>query len=217
MAGSLDGFGFPRSWFEGLIARGRGMPEAAQRAFAAAHQAVKPCLRQAPNDPKSNMMLGLIDAMRGRKEDALRCGRRAVELLPVAVDAYDGPVLATNLAVIYAQIGEADLVLAQLAPLLSLPNGTTPGLLRIDRNGMRCEAMRASRSWRFVRREPFLRGRAAGGSVDTSLWEAREWHPPTAKPPFTGRPALRRAKRLQSRQRARVVIQVRREPLLDFA
>ena len=35
-------------------------------------------------------VLGLIDAALGRKEDALREGRRAIELLPVTKDSMNG-------------------------------------------------------------------------------------------------------------------------------
>jgi hypothetical protein len=68
----------------------------------------------------------------GRKQEALSEGRRAVELLPVSKDAYDGPILATNLAVIYAQVREPDHAIEQLAPLMKLPNGPTPALLRVE-------------------------------------------------------------------------------------
>ncbi len=47
-------------------------------------------------------------------------------------DAYDGPILATNLAVVYAQVGEKERALAELERLVRLPNGPTPGLLRAE-------------------------------------------------------------------------------------
>ena len=49
-----------------------------------------------------------------------------------ALMAYHGPILATNLAAIYAQVGERDLALEQLARLIEVPNGPTPGTLRIE-------------------------------------------------------------------------------------
>jgi hypothetical protein len=78
------------------------------------------------------MMSALIHSALGRKEDALREGRRAVELLPISKDAYDGPILATNLAAIYAQLGEHDLALEQLDTLVEVPNGPTPGTLLVE-------------------------------------------------------------------------------------
>jgi serine/threonine-protein kinase len=85
-----------------------------------------------PDDAKTIMMLAFVHVALGRKEDALREGRRAVGLLPISKDAYDGPILATNLAAIYAQVGEPDLALEQLATLVEVPNGPTRGTLRAE-------------------------------------------------------------------------------------
>ena len=131
-AACLDGYGFPKSWYEGLIARGRGQADLAQQMFESARTATEACVWRSPEDAKAKVMLGLIDAMLGRKEEALREGRRAMELLPIAKDAYDGPIIATNLAVIYAQVGEPDMAIEQLAPLMEAPNGPTRALLRIE-------------------------------------------------------------------------------------
>ena len=89
-------------------------------------------LAQWPDDVKAMMMLAFIHAALGRKEDALREGHRAVGLLPISRDAYDGPILATNLAAIYAQVGECDSALKQLATLVEVPNGPTRGTLRAE-------------------------------------------------------------------------------------
>lgn len=131
-AGMLDGYTFPKSWYEGLVARARGNVDAARRAFEAARRLVEADLLQWPDDAKAITMLALIHAALGEKEDALREGRRAVELLPISRDAYDGPILATNLAVIYAQFGERDKALKQLESLMASPNGPTPGTLRVE-------------------------------------------------------------------------------------
>jgi tetratricopeptide (TPR) repeat protein len=131
-AGMIDGYTFPKSWYEGLVARAHGNIDMAQHAFEEAGRVVKADLAQWPDDIKAIMMSALIHAALGRKEDALREGRRAVELLPISKDAYDGPILATNLAAIYAQVGEHDLALEQLATLVEVPNGPTPGTLRVE-------------------------------------------------------------------------------------
>jgi serine/threonine-protein kinase len=44
----------------------------------------------------------------GRKDDAIREGKRAVELLPESIDAFQGPQIAAQLAAIYAMFGDAD-------------------------------------------------------------------------------------------------------------
>ena len=132
MAGMIDGYTFPKSWYEGLVARANGNVDTAQHAFEEAKRVVEADLAQWPDDMKAMMMSALIHAALGRKEDALREGRRAVELLPISKDAYDGPILATNLAAIYAHVGEHDLALEQLATLVEVPNGPTPGTLRVE-------------------------------------------------------------------------------------
>lgn len=131
-AGMLDGYTFPKTWYEGLVARARGNIDAARHAFEAAGRIVEADLRQWPEDAKGIMMLAMIHAALGRKEESLSEGRRAAALLSVARDAYDGPLLATNLAAIYAQVGEVDHAIEQLSPLLKLPNGPTPALLRVE-------------------------------------------------------------------------------------
>jgi serine/threonine-protein kinase len=73
----------------------------------------------------------LVDAALGRKEDALREGRRAVELLPVTQDAMTGAELLRNLAIIYAWTGEKDLGLKQLENLLPLYGPISYGQLRL--------------------------------------------------------------------------------------
>lgn len=131
-AGMLDGYSFPRGWYEGLIARGLGQTDAAKGAFHVALEAVERDVSCCPNDEKAIMMLALLHAALGQKEDAIREGERAVDLVPVSRDAYDGPVLATNLAAIYAQVGEKEKAFAQLSALRGLPMGPTAGTLRVE-------------------------------------------------------------------------------------
>jgi TolB-like protein/Flp pilus assembly protein TadD len=131
-AGMIDGYVFPNSWYKGLVARAQGDIDTAQHEFEEAGRVVEIDLAQWPDDAKTIMMLAFIHAALGRKEDALREGRRAVGLLPISKDTYDGPILATNLAAIYAQVGERDLALEQLATLVEVPNGPTPGTLRAE-------------------------------------------------------------------------------------
>jgi hypothetical protein len=73
----------------------------------------------------------MIDAGLGRKEEALREGRRACELLPISKDAIDGVVLAVNLAQIYAWTDEKELAIEQIAAVERVPNYLTYGLLKL--------------------------------------------------------------------------------------
>ncbi len=67
--------------------------------------------------------LGLTLAYSGRKQDAIREGRRAVNLYPVSKDAFEGVRYVMNLAKIYAVIGEHEQALDQLEFLFSIPCG----------------------------------------------------------------------------------------------
>jgi hypothetical protein len=66
-------------------------------------------------------VLGLIDAARGRKEEALRESRRAVELLPVEKDALGGNETIKYLAMIAAWGGNKDFACEQLAIVFHSP------------------------------------------------------------------------------------------------
>ena len=76
-------------------------------------------------------VLGLIDAALGRKEEALREGRRAVELLPVEKDAMRGPAMIKYLAMIAAWAGDKDLACQQLAIIVRPPSPVTYGQLKL--------------------------------------------------------------------------------------
>jgi hypothetical protein len=77
-------------------------------------------------------LLGLIDAGLGRKDEALREGRQAVELLPVTKNALDGPDILYFYGVICAETGEHDLAIEQLKTLAKIPAGASYGDLRLD-------------------------------------------------------------------------------------
>src|SRR5438874_363391 len=121
----------PQSFCEGLAARVFGDNEAAMTAFAAAREEMETVLQKQPDYAEAVSVVGMIDAALGRKEDALREGRRAVELLPVTKDVMTGSELLRNLALIYAWTGEKELALNQIAAALQGPGHITYGQLRL--------------------------------------------------------------------------------------
>jgi serine/threonine-protein kinase len=112
----------PRPFCDGLVARALGDVTGAERAFRAAHIEMEKILREQPDYAQARCVLGMSDAALGRKEDAIREGRRAVELLPVTKDMMAGGVVLANLAIIYAWTGEKDLALEQLATAIRFPS-----------------------------------------------------------------------------------------------
>ena len=122
---------FSRAYAEGLLARIKGDAAAARAAFTAA-RAQEEAVRARPDDGQTFCLLGLIDAGLGRKEEALREGRRALELIPVAKDTNAGPQVLYFFAVICAWTGERDLAIEQLETLAKMPLGVSYGDLRLD-------------------------------------------------------------------------------------
>ena len=121
----------PRSFFAGLAARARSDATGAETAFTAARIEMEKIMREQPDYAQVLCVLGMSDAALGHREDAIREGRRAVELLPVTKDAMAGRAVLTNLAIIYAWSGEKDLALKQLEDLLPNYGLLSYGQLRL--------------------------------------------------------------------------------------
>ncbi len=99
-----------------------------------ARKAFEEQLRQAPDDDQRLILHGLALAYLGRKEEAIREGLRAVELMPIAKDAVSGAYDQQVLARIYILAGEPEKALDRLEPLLKMPSLLSPGWLKIDPN-----------------------------------------------------------------------------------
>jgi hypothetical protein len=76
-------------------------------------------------------VLGLIDAGLGRKEEALREGRHALQLLPVERDSINGPAIIKYFAMIAAWVGDNDLACDQLAAAIRYPSSLSYGGLKL--------------------------------------------------------------------------------------
>ncbi len=123
---------FPRAWCEGRVALLRGEVASARDAFTRARKEIEGVVSQQPDYAQALCALGMIDAVLGNKEDAIREGRRAVELLPVTKDSIDGAQLVQYLAVIYAWVGQKDLAFEQLRIASSIPGYLSYGSLQLD-------------------------------------------------------------------------------------
>jgi serine/threonine-protein kinase len=89
-------------------------------------------LRDAPNDAQRRALYGLMLAHLGRKDAAEQAIARAVELLPVSVDAYNGPYMLHLRVRIHLLLGETDAALTELEQLLRTPYFLTKAWLRVD-------------------------------------------------------------------------------------
>ena len=117
----------PKTFYQGRSALARGEIESAQRYFAAARPAFEGRVRDDPDVAERHAQLGLLYAYMQRKEDAIREGRRAIELEPESQDAFHGAITAGNLALVYALVGEPDQAITLIERLLSTP-GPVQGL-----------------------------------------------------------------------------------------
>lgn len=127
----IDAVLLSHDFIEGLMARVRGDTAAVRAAFTTARARQEELVREQPDYGPALCMLGLIDAGLGHKEDALREGRRAVELVPVARDAINGAHMIEFFAIICAWTGEKDLAFEQLAIATRLPGWLSYGHLRL--------------------------------------------------------------------------------------
>ena len=126
-----DTIWFPRFWCEGVVAQLRGDKAGARAAFTNARTEAAKLVADQPAYAEAHCVLGMAEAALGHKEDAIREGRRAVELLPVTKDALIGPKLVQYLSLIYAWTGEKDLALEQLAVAARIPGYLSYGQLRL--------------------------------------------------------------------------------------
>jgi TolB-like protein/tRNA A-37 threonylcarbamoyl transferase component Bud32/Flp pilus assembly protein TadD len=123
---------FPNSWCEGLVAWFHGDKSSARMAFENARNELREKVQNQPDYAAALCALGVIDAVLGNKEDAIREGERAVDLMPVSKNAIDGATLVRYLAVIYAWTGEKDRAIKRVAETTHLPGShVSYGYLRL--------------------------------------------------------------------------------------
>jgi serine/threonine-protein kinase len=122
---------FNRSFVEGLIALIKKDEGKARSAFVAARAQQEKVLEAQPHNSRELGLLGLIDAYLGRKEEALREGRRAVELVRTEKDVMQERSLVTNLAMIAACVGDKDLAFEELDSIIRLQGPLSYGGLKL--------------------------------------------------------------------------------------
>lgn len=127
---SID-LNFPRTFWEAMVARLKGDEEVAHRALLTARAELEKATIDQPNYGPAFCVLGMIDAALGRKDDAIREGQHAIDILPLSKDAIDGAELVKYLAVIYAWTGEKELALQQIEKTLKIPSTLSYGNLKL--------------------------------------------------------------------------------------
>ena len=126
-----DAIQFRRHFCEGLIARMTKNEPKARAAFTAARAEQQKRADSQPDYAPAMCVLAVMDAALGRKEEALREGRRAIELLPVEKDSINGAHMIEFFAITAAWVGEKDLACDKLAAALRLPGQLSYGQLKL--------------------------------------------------------------------------------------
>ena len=125
-------FYYPRAWYEAIVARAAGDQENAHAAFAVTREILEQRLTIKPDDARTIAVLAQVDAGLGRKDQAIAEGRRAVGLMPLSRDAYDGMLVLQGLAQVYTWTGETEKALELVQQLMKLPGYLTYGYLKVD-------------------------------------------------------------------------------------
>ncbi len=114
----LNGSATPKSFLQGCVHLAQGDAADAQKLFETARAFFEAAVKESPKSAERHANLGLVNAFMGRKDDAVREARRAVELKPESKDALDGALMNCYLALVYARVGEVDLAFPLIERLL---------------------------------------------------------------------------------------------------
>ena len=76
--------------------------------------------------------LGKCYALAGNEQLAIQNGKKAIELLPITLDAFQGPDYERNLAEIYIMLNKYDLAMDKIEMLLSIPSNLSVGWMMAD-------------------------------------------------------------------------------------
>ncbi len=85
-----------------------------------------------PGEPRFHANLALAYAGLGRAEEAVREGRRAVEIMPYASNAFHSGEWVQKLAQVYVMVGDYEDAIDQLDFALSVPGPLSGHWLRLD-------------------------------------------------------------------------------------
>jgi tetratricopeptide (TPR) repeat protein len=129
---SVDYFFAPKRLFECICLTELGEKQQAETVCASAVVYLESEIELRPYDHRLYCAIGHAYALTGRRDDAVRAGEHAAELLPISKDAVDGSDQAIELAKIYARVGEDEKALDLIEELLSIPCMLSVELLRLD-------------------------------------------------------------------------------------
>jgi TolB-like protein/Flp pilus assembly protein TadD len=117
---------------QGIIRKYLHDEEGARASLLKAKELAERTVRDGPDDPARHASLAQTLAYLGEKDAAIAEAKRATELRPESVDAFEGPVYTEGLAQTYAIVGEADKAIDLLVGLMARPSDVTVAALKTD-------------------------------------------------------------------------------------
>ncbi len=154
----------PKNYLKGCVWLAQGDCAQAQAAFESARPSLEAETFARPGDAMRHARLGLLYAYLGKKTEALREGKRAVELTPVSEDAIDGHYWACNLALIHAWVGNTAEAEAMIESLLRQPGCVSP----LNEASLSLSDLRLRWQWDPLRRDPHFQRILAGPEPSTA-------------------------------------------------
>jgi tetratricopeptide (TPR) repeat protein len=122
----------PRSLLAGLTFLASGDISRARRALEEAVRFLKQEIEKRPEDHRLPSALGLAYAALGSRDEAVRAGKRGMELLPYSSDALLSTQRIFDMACIHSLLGETDEALEYVKLLVSRPNESGGAKLRLS-------------------------------------------------------------------------------------
>jgi tetratricopeptide (TPR) repeat protein len=124
-------FYFPKSWYEGMIARAKGDGAKATAAFQECREILAQRLVVKPEHARTIAVLAQVYANLGQKDLAVREAQHAIDLMPTSKDIYDGALVLEGLAQVYTWTGDRDRAIETLQKLVAMPGYTNYGRLKL--------------------------------------------------------------------------------------
>jgi len=122
----------PISLLAGVAHNLMGDTQSARSSFEVAAVHLENELDRRPDYEKAHSSLGVAYAALGQKEEGIRHGERASELVPLSREPYFGQSEVEDLAWILTLVGDYDAAIDELGRLLSVPSRTTLPFLEMD-------------------------------------------------------------------------------------
>src|SRR5436309_10342616 len=146
---SQTGVALPKSYLRACVDLVRGDAAKAQSEFESARPAIEKLVKDSPQDGTRRAQLGLLYAFLGRKEDALREGKQAMELKTITHDVIEGAVVEVFYALICSRLGMTDETISRIERLL-----TTPFAVDYDDASITLSDLRQRWEWYPLRNDP---------------------------------------------------------------